>query len=293
MAFGLLAHTCIQTTERHVAAIWKGSLAFGLVNVPVELKPAVRAERISFRQLHEDDLAPIRYERISSSTGEVVPWGEIVKGYEYTKGKFVVLTDEDFRAAALESSRSLEILDFVQADEIDWRFFETPYYLVPGKGGEKAYALLREAIRNTDAVGIGKIVLRSAQHLAGIRVVEDALVLELMRFSAELVDASAYEFPSATTVRPQELKMAEQLVANLAQPFEPEKYTDDYREGLMRVIRAKLKGKKVEAEVEEEEDDTPVIDLMARLQASLAKGKTSARKRPAKKKAASRKKRSA
>ena len=276
-----------------MAAIWKGSLAFGLVNVPVELKPAVRAERISFRQLHEEDLAPIKYERVSSSSGEVVPWGEIVKGYEYTKGKFVVLTDEDFRAAALESSRSLEILDFVKADEIDWRFFETPYYLVPGKGGEKAYALLREAIRNTDAVGVGKIVLRSAQHLAGIRVVGDALVLELMRFSAELVDASAYDFPGASVVRPQELKMAEQLVANLAQPFEPEKYTDDYREGLMRVIRAKLKGKKVEPEVAEEEDDTPVIDLMARLQASLAKGKSSARKRPAKKKTAARKKRSA
>jgi DNA end-binding protein Ku len=287
----LPALTYDSTVERMVAAIWKGSLAFGLVNVPVELKAAVRGDRLSFRQRHEEDLAPIKYERVSSTSGEPVPWGEIVKGYEYAKGKFVVLTDEDFTAAAPEATRSIEILDFVKAEEIDWRYFETPYYLVPGKGGEKAYALLREAIRTSDAVGVGKIVLRSTQHLAGIRVVGDALVLELMRFSSELVDAAAYDFPSASLVRPQELRMAEQLVENLAQPFEPEKYTDDYREALMRVIRAKMKGRKIEAEEPVEvDDDTPVIDLMARLKASLDRGKrgSPARKRPAKRAAAKR-----
>jgi DNA end-binding protein Ku len=261
-----------------MAAIWKGSLTFGLVNVPVELRTAVRSDHVSFRLLHEEDLAPVKNQRICSKTGEVVPWSEVVKGYEYAKGKFVVLTDEDFRAASLEASKSIDILDFVKADEIDARFFETPYYLVPGKGGEKAYALLREAIRTSNAVGIGKIVMRSAQHLAGIRVVGDAMVLELMRFASELVDPSAYDFPPASLVRAQELRMAEQLVENLAQPFAPEKYTDDYREGLMRVIKAKLKGKKIDMdEPKPEPGDAQVIDLMSRLEASLARGRKPAR----------------
>src|SRR5687768_12992430 len=171
-----------------MAAIWKGSLAFGLVNIPVELKTAVRADHISFRMLHEEDLSPIKYERVCQSDGEPVPWNEIVKGYEYEKGKFIVMTDEDFEAAAIESSRTIDILDFVKEDEIDPRFFETPYYLVPTKGGEKAYALLREAIRESGTIGIGKVVIRQSQHLAAIKVIGDALVLEIMRFAHELTD---------------------------------------------------------------------------------------------------------
>ena len=132
-----------------MAAIWKGSVAFGLVNIPVELRTAVRADHISFRMLHKSDLSPIKYERVCQAEGESVPWNEIVKGYEYDKGKFVVLTNEDFKAAALESSRTIDILDFVPQDEIDPRYFETPYYLVPAKGAEKSYALLREAIRRS------------------------------------------------------------------------------------------------------------------------------------------------
>jgi DNA end-binding protein Ku len=256
-----------------MASIWKGSLTFGLVNVPVELKTAVRADHISFRMLHAEDLSPIKYERVCASDGEPVPWNEIVKGYEYKKGKYVVMTDEDFKAAALESSKTIDILDFVQADEIDPRYFETPYYLVPSKGGEKAYALLREAIRATGAVGIGKIIIRQTQHLAGIKVVGEALVLEIMRFANELVDGDEFSFPSRDLVRPQELKMAEQLVQNLAESFDPERYTDDYRANLMRIIKAKLAGKKVRLEeTEEQTDDTRVLDLMSRLQASLAKG---------------------
>jgi DNA end-binding protein Ku len=263
-----------------MATIWKGSVAFGLVNIPVELKPAVRSDNISFRLLHAEDLSPVRYERVCEADGEVVPWREIVKGYEYAKGKFVVLTDEDFKAAALEQSKTIEILDFVKEEEIDPRFFETPYYLVPSKGAEKGYALLREAIRTSEVVGIGKVVIRQSQHLAAVRVVEDALVLELMRFHAELVDSDDYAFPKAELVRPQELAMAEQLVANLAEPFDPEKYDDDYRANLMRVIRAKMKGKRVRLEAEDEEpQDAKVLDLMSRLQASL--GKTGGRaKRP-------------
>ena len=258
-----------------MASIWKGSLTFGLVNIPVELKTAVRADHISFRLLHAEDMSPVKYERVCQADGEPVPWNEIVKGYEYEKGKFVVMTDEDFKAAALESSKTIDILDFVKQEEIDPRYFETPYYLVPSKGGEKGYALLREAVRNTGAVGIGKIIIRQTQHLAGIKVVGDALVLEIMRFANELVDASDYTFPAATAIREQELQMAEQLVTNLAEPFTPEKYTDDYRENLMKVIRAKMKGKKVHLEENERPvADAGVIDLMARLQASLEQGRS-------------------
>lgn len=256
-----------------MAAIWKGSLTFGLVNIPVELKTAVRADHVSFRFLHEEDLAPVKYERVCSADGETVPWNEIVKGYEYEKGKFVVVTDEDFKTAALEQSKTIDILDFVKQDEIDPRYFETPYYLVPAKGGEKPYALLREAIRKTGSVGIGKIIIRQTQHLAGVKVVGDALVLEIMRFANELVDADEYNFPSRESVRPQELQMAEQLVENLAEPFDPTSYTDEYRANLMRVIKAKLKGKKPKLEEPEgPEQDSGVLDLMSRLRASLEEG---------------------
>ena len=257
-----------------MASIWKGSLTFGLVHVPVEMKTAVRSDHISFRMLHAEDLSPIKYERVCQADGEPVPWNEIVKGYEYTKGKFVVLTDEDFKKAALDSSRTIDIIDFVRQDEIDPRFFETPYYLLPTKGGEKPYALLREAMRESGVVGIGKVIIRKTQHLAGVRVVGEALVLELMRFGNELVDVKEYAFPGTDMLREQELAMAKQLVENLAEPFDPEKYTDDYRSNLMKLIRAKMKGKKVTAAEElPEEEDSAVLDLMSRLQASLEEGR--------------------
>ena len=252
-----------------MAAIWKGTISFGLVSIPVELRSAVQSDHISFRMLHAEDLSPVKYERVCERDGEPVPWGEIVKGYEYAKGKFVVLTDEDFRAAAPASSTTIDILDFVQGDEIDPRYFDTPYYLTPGKGGDKGYALLREAMRSTASVGIGKLTMRQKQHLAAIKATGDALMLETMRFANELVDATELSFPAAADVRPQELKMATQLITNLAERFDPERYTDDYRANLMRVIRAKMKGQKIEVEAPAEAESTKVIDLMARLQASL------------------------
>ena len=176
---------------------WSGTLTFGLVAIPVTMHSAVRSkDRISFRMLHKDDLSPIKYERVCEAEGNAVPWNEIVKGYEYKKGKYVVLTDEDFKAAAIESSKTIEILDFVNADEIDPRFFETPYYLLPGKAADKPYALLREAIRSTGKVGIGKVTLRSnSYHLVSIRTDGDAMTLEIMRFADELVDETTFSFP--------------------------------------------------------------------------------------------------
>jgi DNA end-binding protein Ku len=258
-----------------MATIWKGAIAFGLVNIPVELRPAVRTDRLSFRMLHAEDMAPVKYERVCSADGEPVPWSDIVKGYEHSKGKFVVMTPEDFEQAKLEKSKTIDIMDFAKDEEIDPRYFDTPYYLVPTKGGEKAYALLREAIRRCGTVGIGKIIMHEKQHLAGIKVVGEALVLETMRFADELVDAEELSFPSTDVVRPQELEMAEQLVSNLAQPFDPKKYTDDYRTNLMRIIKAKMKGKQAKLEEPEDEPADPkVIDLMSRLRESLEQGRT-------------------
>lgn len=257
-----------------MAAAWKGTISFGLVSIPVELKTAVQTDHVSFRMLHAEDLAPVKYERVCARDGEPVTWNEIVKGYEYAKGKYVILSDEDFRAAALASSKTIDILDFVRAEEIDPRFFDTPYYVVPAKGGEKGYALLREAIRTTGSVGVGKLTMHQKQHLAAIKTVGDAMMLETMRFANELVDATELSFPSAELVRPQELKMAAQLVSNLAEPFHPERYTDDYRANLMKIIHAKMKGQKVEVEEPEAPESTKVIDLMARLQESLEQSKS-------------------
>ena len=261
-------------------SIWKGSIAFGLVNIPVELASAVRADHISFRMLDADTKSPVKYERVRASDGEPVKWEDIVKGYEYEKGKYIILTEEDFKSAALESSRSIDILDFVASAEIDPRYFETPYFLLPGKGAERPYALLREAIRERDVVGIGKIIMRQHQHLAGIHVVGDALVLELMRFANEIVDATDYTFPAASEVRAKEKEMATQLVEALSAEFSPEKYTDDYRANLLRIIKARSKGKKVSLEPgQESARDDGVLDLMAMLKKSLGTDSAPARKK--------------
>src|SRR5216684_7395134 len=158
-------------------ALWKGSISFGLVNIPIELHTAVRDHRPKFRMLHATDKSPVKFERVCIRDGHAVAWADLVKGYEYSKGHFVVLTKEDFQAAAVEKTRAVDIIDFVKAEEIDDRFFETPYYLVPSKGGEHAYALLREAMRETKRVGIAKFILRETLHLAAVEVIGEALVL--------------------------------------------------------------------------------------------------------------------
>jgi len=279
-----------------MASVWKGSLSFGLVSIPVELRPAVRPDHVSFRLLYKKDLSPVKYERFSAKGEGPLAWSDIVKGFEFQKGQYVVLTDEDFRAAALGKSTSIEILDFVEQSEIDPRYFETPYYLTPTRGGEKPYALLRAAIRNTSVVGIGKIVLRNTQHLVSIKASGDALMLEIMRFANELVETSELHFPKGGDVRPQELHMAEQLVHNLAADFDPDKYTDEYRANLMKIIHAKMSGKKVKGvrTTAAATHDDKVIDLMSRLRESLAEGKKKpAHAARARKKTTTRRKKSA
>ena len=267
-----------------MATIWKGTLSIGLVTVPVELKRAIRDdERIHFHMLHDDDMAPIRYERICTADGAVVAWEDVVKGYEYRKGKYIVLTDEEFKTAALSGSSTVAVREFVPASSIDPRYFETPYFLIPGKGGEMAYAVMREAIRKTETIGLGTIVMHQREHVAGLKAVGNALVLELMRFADELVDESDYHFPDTREVRTPELNMARQLIDGLKGEFHPEQYRDQYHANLMKIIKAKMKG--THAKLEEPESakgDAKVVDLMERLQQSLAgnakRGKTGARR---------------
>jgi DNA end-binding protein Ku len=261
-------------------ALWKGSIAFGLVNIPVELHTAVRDSRPRFRLLHGDDQSPVKFERVCVREGKPVAWEELVKGYEYEKGRFVVLTKEDFRAAALEKSRTIDIRSFVNGEEIDDRFFESSYYLLPAKGGERAYALLREAMRDTGLVGVATIVLRDAQHLAALEVADDALVLTQMRYAEELVDASQYSFPPAKDIRKPELEMAETLVKNLADKWDPERYRDEYRDNLMKIIKAKKKGTSPKLAAAPEPQRAEVVDLMERLRQSLQGAGKAARKSP-------------
>ena len=267
-------------------SIWKGSLAFGLVNIPIELYSATRDHRPKFRLLHAKDEAPVKYERVCQSDGKPVAWEDLVKGYEYDKGQFVVLTKDDFKTAALEKTRTIDILDFVDPKEIDERYFETPYYLLPAKGADRAYALLREAIRESQKIGIAKIILRDAQHLAAVEAIGDAIVLTMTRFADELAELGDFRFPKAEGIRQPEMKMALQLIGSLASTWDPEKYTDEYKENLMKVIQAKLKGRKPKLQERETPQSADVVDLMARLRASLegkgpAKGKkkTAAKKR--------------
>jgi DNA end-binding protein Ku len=252
--------------------MWKGAIAFGLVNIPVDLYSATRDHRPRFRLLHAKDESPVHYERVCQADGKPVAWEDLVKGFEYEKGQFVVLTKDDFKTAALEKTKTIDIIDFVDPKEIDERYFETPYYLQPGKGADRAYALIREAIRESEKIGIAKIILRDAQHLAAVEAIGDALVLTMMRFADELADLGDFSFPKAGDIRAAELRMARQLVESLSAKWEPGKYTDEYRDNLMRVIKGKLKGKTPRLKERELPKQADVIDLMARLRASLEGG---------------------
>jgi DNA end-binding protein Ku len=272
------------------AAIWTGAIAFGLINIPVKLVTAVRSHDLSFRMLHkgksEKDLSPIAFSRTSKKTGKEVPWAEIVKGYEYEKDRFVVLDEEDFEKAALATTKNFEIREFTPEQQVDPRYFEKPYYLIPQKGGEKAYALLREAMRKTGTLGIGTITMRQKQYLASIKPVGEAIVLDLMRFADEVLDANEYRFPEGKEFHPKELQMAEQLIENLSEDFNPERYEDEYKANLERIIAAKMKGKSIDLVEAEEPEMTGVIDLMEKLQESLKTAKKPSAAKPAAKAAA-------
>lgn len=254
-------------------AIWKGSISFGLVNIPIALYPATRREELNFRLLRKSDLSPINYKRVAEVDGKEVPWEEIVKGYEYEKGKFVVLKEEDFRRADIEATQSVDIIEFVKLEEIDPIFFDKPYYLEPDKKGNKAYVLLREALKRTSQVGIAKVVIKTRQHLAAVKPEKNALVLELMHFADGLIKPDALQIPDGSEVSSQELKMAVELIERMESKWDASKYSDDYQNALLNLIEKKVKsGGETPAETAPAKKKAPkVIDLVAVLQESLEK----------------------
>ena len=266
-------------------AIWKGSISFGLVNIPIALYPATRREELKFRLLRMSDLSPVNYKRVAEKDGKEVPWDQIVKGYEYEKEKYVVLKDEDFERVDLEATQTVDIQDFVHVDEIDPMFFYKPYYLEPQKGGDKAYALLRDALEDSNKVGIAKVVIKTRQYLAGVKPEDGALVLELMHFADELADTEKLHVPKKMEVGKREMNMAKSLIDSMSSKWAPEKYRDDYREALMEVIEEKVEagGKEIEEKPRKAPKPTKVIDLVSVLQKSLeqtgAKKKTTAKSR--------------
>ena len=277
--------------------IWTGTLSFGLLNVPIRLMPGERKTDLHFHMLDSRNNAPIRYERVNSETGDEVPWKDIVKAFEYRKGSYVTLEEEDLRAAAPESHETVEIAAFVDADAIGPEYYEKPYVLVPGKKAEKGYVLLRETLAETGKIGIARVVIRTREYLSAVTVKDNALVLVLLRYPQELIDISDYEIPTgnaaAHRVTRREIEMARQLIDAMASQWKPSDYRDEFRDRLHKVIAKRMKSKGiVKAPVEEEapeEATTNVVDFMELLRKSIASNKrtpATAKRAPAKKKVA-------
>jgi DNA end-binding protein Ku len=251
--------------------IWKGSISFGLVNIPVGLYSATRpASDIRFRLLRDTDHSPIKYKRVAEVDNEEVPWEHIVKGYEFEKGNFVTVTEEDFERVNVDSNQTVDIKEFVELDQVDPMFFDKPYFLAPEKGGDKAYALLRESLKISNKVGIAKVVIRTREHLAAVKPLGNALVLELMHFADELADPNALNLPEIE-VGKKEMGMAQMLIDSMSGDWEPEQYKDEYKEGLMKLIEEKVAagGKEIPGQKKTAPRPTKVVDLVAVLQQSL------------------------
>jgi DNA end-binding protein Ku len=252
-------------------AMWKGAISFGLVTIPVSVYPATEEKTLRFNQLHAEDGGRIRMKRTCSIDGEEVPYDEIVKGYEYEKDRYVVLTDEDFDQIPVESSRAIDIVQFVDLDDIDPMLFKKSYYLAPEETGAKAYALLREAMSQDNRVGIAKVSFRDKEHLAALRFKDDAFVLETMFWPDEIRVADFGGVDVDLSVRDQELQMARQLIENLTSEWSPEEFSDEYREALVKIVEAKINGEEIE--VVQPEPTAKVVDLMEALKASVAAAK--------------------
>lgn len=257
--------------------IWKGSISFGLVNVPVALYSAERSEELKFVLLDKRDMSEVGYRRVNKRTGKEVPWEEVVRGYEYEEGQYVLLTDEDFRQANVKATQTVEIVDFVPRGEISDIYYEKPYYLEPIMRGEKGYALLRETLRRTERVGIAKVVLHTRQHLAALEPQANALVLNLLRFAHDLRDLDEIKTPPKNiedlNISPKEIEMAERLVEGMAEAWNPGKYHDDYRDDVLAMIQKKIASGKTtvveEVATEEAPRSAEIIDLMTLLKRSV------------------------
>jgi DNA end-binding protein Ku len=265
-------------------AIWKGQISFGLVNVPVSLYSAEKRNDISLHLVDSRNTGRVRYQRVNEATGEEVPWDKIVKGYQFDGGQYVLLSDEEMKNVEAELTKTIEIEDFVDQSEIDPLYFDKPYYLEPREGGRKGYALLRETLKSTDRVGVARVVIRTKEHLALLRVYEDVLMLNLIRFPQEVRSIEELDVPKAgdekISMSAREIDMAVQLVENMTTAWEPEKYHDEYRESLMNYINRKIEsgelstGSEFEPEAEETEgEEEKVVDLMDYLKQSVERAK--------------------
>src|ERR1051325_8138830 len=249
-------------------AIWKGSISFGLVYIPIAVYPATREEKLSFRQLRATDLSPIRYKKVADVDQKEVTAEQIVKGFEYERGQYVVLKDEDFQKVRIESTHSIDITDFVELEQVDPKFFYKPYFLEPQKGGEKAYSLLHKALSGTDKIGIAKVVISNREYLAAVKADGLFLVLELMHFASEVLSPEELNRPK-TELNDKELKMANALIESMSSDWQPEKYRDEYRNAVMELIEQKAKNKQLPAPPPSVPRSTNVVDLVKVLQESI------------------------
>jgi DNA end-binding protein Ku len=251
-------------------AIWKGTISFGLVSIPISLFPATRREEIKFRLLRGSDMSPVNYKRVAEVDGKEVPWDKIVKGYEYEKGKFVVIKEEDFARVDVEATQTVDIINFVKLEEINPLLFSKPYYMQAEKGGDKAYGLLRDSLAENGKVGIAKVVIKERQHLAAIKAQHSGLMLELMRFPDEVIDADDFKAPRTPVASKAEHDMAEKLVESMTAKWEPENYHDDYKEGLQKLIEKKVASGDDEQPVPRKvRKVTTAVDLVSVLQQSI------------------------
>ncbi|MDO8542254.1 MAG: Ku protein [Opitutaceae bacterium] len=253
--------------------IWKGAISFGLVTIPVQILNATRHEELKFRMLRKQDLSAINYKRVAEVDGKEVPWDDIVKGFEYEKGKFVVMEEKDFDKVELQGTDSIEILDFVDESGVNPIYFHKPYYIEPMKGGASAYALLRDVLADTEKIGIAKVVIRNRQHLAAVKANGSLLVLELMHFASEITPADTVKVPAVKETNERALGMARQLVAQMSAEWDPEKYSDDYATAVMKLIERKVEagGKELPGAAKRHAPaPSNVIDLVEVLQKSLA-----------------------
>jgi len=262
-------------------AFWKGAISFGLVYIPVDLYSATHSATIDLDYLDKRDFSPVGYQRYNKRTGKLVEWKDIVRGYQYKKGKYVALSDEDFRQANTKASQTIEITSLTDATSITPEYYETPYWVAPQKGGQKVYALLREALKRTGKVAIANVVVRTRQHLAVLLTENDVLELNTLRFPDEIrtSEEMGVEVPGAKQagLAPREISMAEKLIEEMTEPWKPQQYRDTYREDLMKRINEKVRNKETHTLTEPGEAEKPsktaeIIDLMAVLKQSLEKG---------------------
>jgi DNA end-binding protein Ku len=250
-------------------AIWKGNISFALVSIPISLFSATRKSELSFHYLHKKDMSPVSYKRFCDTENSEVPWEEITRGYEYEKDQYVEITDEDLDKADIELTKTIQIQEFVQENEIDPVYFDKPYYLEPQKGGERAYALMRDALAQSKKVGIAKVVLKSREHLAAVKSVGNMLTLQTMRFSHEIVDAGSLNLPAKAEISKKEMDLANTLIDSMSDKFDPNRYKDDYYDKVLGIIQMKVAGVTPQMPAPKGPGPAKVVDLMEILKQSL------------------------